>query len=107
MVVLTVQVASVDDVGPARVEVLMPAGLEPIDPSTAPDLPQLCDFPFFFGGRFSSFWWFDCPTLTFTPDMVTIDFGSLRAGTKSAQIFAVAATEGEFLFPSVRAFAVN
>ena len=58
VVVLTVQVTSFDDVGPARVEVPMPAGLEPIDPATAPDLAQLCDFDSLFGGSFSSLWWF-------------------------------------------------
>ena len=52
----------------------MPAGLEPIDPAVAPDLPQLCDFPGFFSGPFGFPWWFECPELTVTPSLVTIDF---------------------------------
>lgn len=72
VVVITVQVTSFDDVGPARVELPMPAGLEALDPNVATDLPQLCDFPFF--GQGSYFWWFDCPELTVTPTLVTIDF---------------------------------
>lgn len=58
IVVITLQVTSPDDVGPVRLEVGMPAGLEPIDPAVAPDLPQLCDFPGFFSGPFGFPWWF-------------------------------------------------
>lgn len=105
VVLITVQVTSPDDVGPITVQVPMPAGLEPIDPAIAPDLPQLCEFPFIFGGFFSSFFWFTCPDLTVIPQLVEINFSQFGTGTKAAQFFAVAATEGDFLFPSALAFA--
>lgn len=67
VVVITVEITSPDDVGAVTVQLPMPAGLEPIEPSIAPDLPQLCDFPFFFGGSFSDSWWYQCPEITAVP----------------------------------------
>jgi hypothetical protein len=101
LVTVTVQVTSPDDLGPVTVEVAMPGGLEPIDPAVYkdPSAALTCSL----GG--DSFWWW-CPKVTVTPSLVTVRYGSFRAGTSSFSFKASAATPGEFTLPPVRAAAV-
>ncbi|GLI68405.1 hypothetical protein VaNZ11_012792 [Volvox africanus] len=109
LVALAVQVTSPDDVGPVTLSVMMPAGLEPIDPNLGSGssggscaAQQLQDVPW------TTFWLLPiCPAQETRPSLVTFSYMALRAGTSSVSLRAVAATPGSFIFPPVRAAADN
>jgi stage V sporulation protein SpoVS len=85
------------------VEVLMPAGLEPIDPLVYKDdaAATQCDF----GDSYYSRWW--CPAQSTLRSVVTFTFGYLGAGTVNLKFKAIAATPGVFVLPPVKAYSVQ
>ncbi|KAG2426455.1 hypothetical protein HXX76_011686 [Chlamydomonas incerta] len=118
VVALTIQVTSPDELGAVTLAVMVPAGLEPLDPNVVTDLGSGCDLAgwdggsgFGFGGRgggMRSRWWYSwpvCPTQETTPALVTFSYASLRSGTSSVTIKAVAASAGAFVLPPIRAWA--
>ncbi|GIL54024.1 hypothetical protein Vafri_9574 [Volvox africanus] len=111
LVALTVQLTSPDDLGPVTLSVMMPAGLEPLDPNlhgNGGGLGLSCDANWVSSwGRFYLLWWPMCPSQETRPSLVTFSYMALRAGTSSVSLRAVAATPGSFVFPPVRASADN
>ncbi|EFJ39954.1 hypothetical protein VOLCADRAFT_100323 [Volvox carteri f. nagariensis] len=121
VVVLTLQLTSPDDLGPVTLAVMMPGGLEPLDPNTAAGaggedggLGLSCGANWVmtdsaWGGSsfFRGWWWPMCPSQETRPQLVTFSYLALRSGTSSVSVRAVAATPGTFIFPPVRAFADN
>ncbi|GMH35163.1 hypothetical protein BSKO_03031 [Bryopsis sp. KO-2023] len=104
VVEVSVQMTTPDRLDETTVRVLMPAGLEPIDPNVDGS-GNFCPVPFysFFGGN-SFFSFFSCPEQETRPSVVTFNYRSLTAGTHTLSFRAVAATAGEFALPPVRAF---
>eukprot|EP00198_Chlamydomonas_reinhardtii_P005013 XP_001694349.1 predicted protein [Chlamydomonas reinhardtii] len=118
VVALTIQVTSPDELGAVTLAVMMPAGLEPLDPHVVTDLGSGCDlgdwsgggFGFGFGGGGGMrsrwwYWWPVCPAQETTPALVTFSYASLRSGTSTVTIKAVAASAGTFVLPPIRAWA--
>ncbi|GMH44586.1 hypothetical protein BSKO_12538 [Bryopsis sp. KO-2023] len=103
VVEVSVQFTTPDRLGPTTVRVLMPAGLEPVDPNIDGS-GGTCPVPFdnFFGGR--SFFSFTCPDQETEPSVVTFRYNSVNAGTQTVNFRAVAATAGTFTLPPVKAF---
>ncbi|GMH44588.1 hypothetical protein BSKO_12540 [Bryopsis sp. KO-2023] len=103
VVEVSVQFTTPDRLGPTTVRVLMPAGLEPVDPNIDGS-EDTCPVPFasFFGG--GSFFFFTCPDQETEPSVVTFRFNSVNAGTQTVNFRAVAATAGTFTLPPVKAF---
>ncbi|KAI8474281.1 MAG: hypothetical protein J3K34DRAFT_375003 [Monoraphidium minutum] len=102
IVTVTVQITTPDDLGQVVVEVLMPGGLEPIDPSVYKDMSSSLQCGTWGGGGRS--WW--CPGLQVTKSLVRVDYYNLPAGTASVSFKAAAATPGTFALPPVKAYAV-
>ena len=100
VVSIKVQFLTPDALGQTVVRVLMPAGLEPVDPNIAGG--NFCPIPFF--SLFRSFF-FNCPQQETRPQVVTFTFDSVRPGTTSVSLRAVAATVGNFTLPPTRVFA--
>jgi hypothetical protein len=103
VVTVTVQLTSPDALSGVVLEVLMPGGLEPVDPNVYKDAAAQaqCDF----GGGYYSSWW--CPQQSTLRSVVTFTFGYLGAGTVNIKFKAIAATPGEFVLPPVKAYAVQ
>ncbi|GMH38987.1 hypothetical protein BSKO_06885 [Bryopsis sp. KO-2023] len=103
VVEVSVQFTTTDRLGPTTVRVLMPAGLEPMDPSIDRSW-ESCPVPFasFFGG--GSYFFFTCPDQETESSVVTFRFNSVNAGTQTVNFRAVAATVGTFTLPPVKAF---
>ncbi|GMH44597.1 hypothetical protein BSKO_12549 [Bryopsis sp. KO-2023] len=99
VVEVSVQFTTPDRLGPTTVRVLMPAGLEPVDPNI--DGPgNTCPVPLAsWGGSF-----FTCPDQETEPSVVTFRFNSVNAGTQTVNFRAVAATAGTFTLPPVKTF---
>jgi hypothetical protein len=114
LVAITLQLTSPDDLGPVTLSVMMPGGLEPLDPNlaarqqqgppagpgsgcTAGELPDVV---------WSSYWRLPvCPAQETRPYVVTFSYLGLPAGTSSVTVTSVAATAGTFVVPPARAFA--
>ncbi|GLI68394.1 hypothetical protein VaNZ11_012780 [Volvox africanus] len=112
LVALAVQVTSPDDLGPVTLSVMMPAGLEPLDPNlpgSGGGLGLSCDANWVesWGGFYRFRGWPMCPSQETRPSLVTFSYMALRAGTSSVSLRAVAATPGSFVFPPVRGAADN
>jgi hypothetical protein len=104
VVTVTVQLTTPDALGSGVVvEVLMPGGLEPIDPLVYKDAAAAaqCDF----GDSYFSRWW--CPAQSTLRSAVTFTFGYLGAGTVNLKFKAIAATPGTFVLPPVKAYSVQ
>jgi hypothetical protein len=104
VVTVTVQLTTPDALqSGVVVEVLMPGGLEPIDPLVYQDAAAAtqCDF----GDNFYSRWW--CPAQSTLRSAVTFTFGYLGAGTVNLKFKAIAATPGVFVLPPVKAYSVQ
>ncbi|GMH39924.1 hypothetical protein BSKO_07828 [Bryopsis sp. KO-2023] len=101
IVIVNVQITTPDELGSTSVRVLMPAGLEPVDPNVEQE-GNACPLPFFefFGPRF----FFSCPVQETSPTVVTFTYDSLTAGAHDMTFRAIAAAAGEFALPPVRAF---
>lgn len=109
------QITSPDDIrGGVSVEMLMPGGLEPIDPNVATDsratsgtsciLSDVLDSSIW--QRAYPFWWWPmCPSQSVLPAVVSWRYDSLMAGTHTLSVRAVAATEGTFVLPPIKASA--
>ncbi|KAG1668836.1 hypothetical protein FOA52_004931 [Chlamydomonas sp. UWO 241] len=106
IVSLTIQVTSPDALSSVVVEVLMPAGLEPLDPNVSPAAGSPCALRGV-GGFWWWWWWPPCPSQETRPSVVTFTYDYLMAGTSSVQVLAVAATPGDFARPPVSAYAEN
>ncbi|KAG2434208.1 hypothetical protein HXX76_007934 [Chlamydomonas incerta] len=134
VVALTVQLTTPDDLGAVTLSVMMPGGLEPIDPNVPGGgggggggvpmpgraygaaagypygIPGTCaaglltDLPWSPYGGWGSLFPV-CPTQETRPSVVTFSYWALRAGTASVTIRAVAATAGYFVVPPIRAWA--
>jgi hypothetical protein len=107
IVTITVQITTPDDLGQVIVEVLMPGGLEPIDPAVYKDPSQQLQCNLGDGG--GSGWysrWFWCPQTQVTPSLVKINYYNRPAGTSIVSFKATAATPGTFALPPVKAYAV-
>eukprot|EP01025_Chloroclados_australasicus_P025560 TRINITY_DN254_c1_g1_i7.p1 TRINITY_DN254_c1_g1~~TRINITY_DN254_c1_g1_i7.p1 ORF type:complete len:2168 (+),score=332.40 TRINITY_DN254_c1_g1_i7:163-6504(+) len=111
VVSITIQVVSPDAYAESRVRVLMPGGLEPIDPNVDPDVEgQGCSLPWArgLGGLGSSWylsWW--CPEQETRPEVVTFDVQSIGPGAVEFNVLAIAATRGKFVLPSVKAYVLD
>uniref|UniRef100_A0A383WAS0 EGF-like domain-containing protein n=1 Tax=Tetradesmus obliquus TaxID=3088 RepID=A0A383WAS0_TETOB len=104
VVTVTVQLTTPDALqSGVVVEVLMPGGLEPIDPLVYQDAAAAtqCDF----GDSYFSRWW--CPAQSTLRSAVTFKFGYLGAGTVNLKFKAIAATPGTFVLPPVKAYSVQ
>ncbi|GMH44476.1 hypothetical protein BSKO_12428 [Bryopsis sp. KO-2023] len=110
---ITVQLTTPDRLGLTTVRAMMPAGLEPVDPNA--DSSNSCAIPLVDDKNDDSdgfdFFDFDiergiftCPDQETRPSVVTFDFEYINAGTITITFRAVAATEGIFALPPVRAF---
>ncbi|KXZ55787.1 hypothetical protein GPECTOR_2g1337 [Gonium pectorale] len=108
-VVLTVQLTTPDDLGAVTLDVMMPGGLEPLDPNIAAGVEKSCGASWVDDSSWSYFyrWWYYpmCPSQETRPSRVTFSYAGLSAGTSTVTIRAVAATAGTFVLPPVRAFA--
>jgi hypothetical protein len=109
IVTITVQTTTPDDLGQVVVEVLMPGGLEPIDPAVYkdPSAQLQCGLGDAGGGGggFRSWWW--CPQTQVAPAAVRVSYYNLPAGTATVSFKATAATPGTFTLPPVKAYAVG
>ncbi|KAF5837388.1 hypothetical protein DUNSADRAFT_4436 [Dunaliella salina] len=105
----TLQVTTPDDLGPVTVDVLMPAGLEPVDPNLSAGRARVCAMGDLGDAAWMTArsWWPVCPTQETKPDAVQFHYQSMMAGTHTLEFMAVASTEGIFVLPSVKAFADN
>ncbi|GMH44587.1 hypothetical protein BSKO_12539 [Bryopsis sp. KO-2023] len=103
VVEVSVQFTTPDRLGPTTVRVLMPAGLEPLDPNIAGS-GGTCPVPFVSSLGGGSSFFFTCPDQETEPSVVTFRYNSVNAGTHSVRIRAVAATAGTFALPPVKAF---
>eukprot|EP00210_Caulerpa_lentillifera_P009043 g8630.t1 len=101
VVSIKVQFLTPDALDETIVRVLMPAGLEPIDPNISPSSSRFCPIPFF---RFFRSFYGSCPTQETRPSVVTITYRTVRPGTSSVTFRAVAATVGTYTLPPIRVF---
>eukprot|EP01025_Chloroclados_australasicus_P034639 TRINITY_DN3539_c0_g2_i1.p1 TRINITY_DN3539_c0_g2~~TRINITY_DN3539_c0_g2_i1.p1 ORF type:complete len:2104 (+),score=260.43 TRINITY_DN3539_c0_g2_i1:139-6450(+) len=105
-----IQLSTPFDVGAAEVHVLLPGGLEAVDPNVPTCTPggsQVC-----YAGRFDldiySRWYYpSCPKMEVYPDRVIFRYAYMREGTHDISFKAIAATKGEFVLPPVQAFSVQ
>ncbi|GLI63593.1 hypothetical protein VaNZ11_006598 [Volvox africanus] len=107
VVMLTLQISTPDNLGAVTLSIMMPGGLEPLDPNIVPDAGSSCIVDWFSGGVLDyfyprSWWWPICPSRETRPSLVTFSYAALRSGTSYATIKAVAATAGTFVVPPVR-----
>eukprot|EP00210_Caulerpa_lentillifera_P004932 g4706.t1 len=100
-VFVKVQFMTPDQLSETIVRVLMPAGLEPLDPNIFGG-QNYCPVPFF-----SFFYKSNCPTQETTPSVVSFTFPFVRSGTNSVSFRAVAATVGNFTLPPTRVFVTD
>lgn len=113
IVTISIQITTPDYLGRVVVEVLMPGGLEPIDPNVYRDVASAiqCGFGDSGGGDgcgyrcYSRWYW--CPAVEVRPSNVTVRYSTLPAGTASVSFKAVAATMGTFALPPVKAYVVD
>ncbi|CAD7696315.1 unnamed protein product, partial [Ostreobium quekettii] len=103
IVIVTVQITTPDSLDATTVRVLMPGGLEPVDPNTAGGSAGICDSLLRDGDSFSSFP-INCPDQETLPSAVTFRYDFLDAGTHVLSLRAVAATPGAFGLPPASAF---
>ena len=100
------QVTTPDDLGAATIEVLMPAGLEPLDPNLVPGLGASCGLQAMQPRSMFWWWWWPvCPAQETRPSAVTFRYARLQAGSSSVQLSAVAVTAGVFVLPPIKASA--
>ncbi|KAG2434214.1 hypothetical protein HXX76_007940 [Chlamydomonas incerta] len=109
VVALTVQLTTPDDLGAVTLSVMMPGGLEPLDPNLVSGADSACTDSWVdnnsWGYFYRWYFWFPiCPAQETRPSVVTFNYLSLRAGTSSVVIKAVAATAGTFVVPPIRAW---
>ncbi|PNW72413.1 hypothetical protein CHLRE_16g677205v5 [Chlamydomonas reinhardtii] len=109
VVALTVQLTTPDDLGAVTLSVMMPGGLEPLDPNLVAGADSACTDSWVDGSSWGYvyrwYYWFPiCPAQETRPSVVTFNYLSLRAGTSSVVIKAVAATAGTFVVPPIRAW---
>ncbi|CAD7696311.1 unnamed protein product [Ostreobium quekettii] len=104
VVVVTVQITTPDALDATTVRVLMPGGLEPVDPNVEGDRSAACATPLDTFLSLATFPFENCPEQETLPDAVTFRYDSLRPGIHRAQFRAVAASPGNFSLPSAGAF---
>eukprot|EP01023_Acetabularia_acetabulum_P050786 TRINITY_DN5527_c0_g1_i3.p1 TRINITY_DN5527_c0_g1~~TRINITY_DN5527_c0_g1_i3.p1 ORF type:complete len:2117 (+),score=423.13 TRINITY_DN5527_c0_g1_i3:248-6598(+) len=104
-----IQLSTPFDVGAAEIQVLMPGGLEPIDPNVPtcqPNGNEIC-----YAGRnglsFLRYFYPACPKMEVYPDKVIFSYAYMRAGTHDISFKAIAATKGDFVLPPVQAFSIE
>ncbi|GIL68720.1 hypothetical protein Vafri_21968 [Volvox africanus] len=107
VVMLTLQISTPDDLGAVTLSIMMPGGLEPLDPNLVSDAGSSCITDWFSSSTVEYFyprwwWWPFCPSRETRPSLVTFSYAALRSGTSYATIKAVAATAGTFVVPPVR-----
>ncbi|KAG2494912.1 hypothetical protein HYH03_006847 [Edaphochlamys debaryana] len=109
VVALTVQLTTPDDLAAVTLSVMMPAGLEPLDPNLQTGVSSGCGAGAVEASVWGSFyrwwWWPVCPAQETRPSVVTFNWMRLSAGTSSVTVYAVAASVGKFVVPPIRAWA--
>ncbi|GMH46152.1 hypothetical protein BSKO_14120 [Bryopsis sp. KO-2023] len=108
---IAVQLTTPDRLGLTTVRAMMPAGLEPVDP-TISQSDSFCPIANIeldsgrrrWSRRRSPIYFFMCPEQETRPSVVTFTFSRINAGTVTITFRAVAATVGTFALPPVRAF---
>ncbi|KAG2494914.1 hypothetical protein HYH03_006849 [Edaphochlamys debaryana] len=109
VVALTVQLTTPDDLAAVTLSVMMPAGLEPLDPNLQTGVSSGCGAgavePSVWGSFYRWWWWPVCPAQETRPSVVTFNWMRLSAGTSSVTVYAVAASVGKFVVPPIRAWA--
>lgn len=101
IVTVSVQITTPDELDAVILEVLMPGGLEPIDPAAYPGQRDILGLASTCQGRWCSMW---SPLAEFEPSVVTARYTSLYPGTATFVFKAVAATPGEYALPPVKAW---
>eukprot|EP00967_Tisochrysis_lutea_P115546 scaffold185208_cov15-Tisochrysis_lutea.AAC.1 len=109
MFLLAPQLTTPDDLGPVTIDVLMPAGLEPVDPNLSGGGARGCALGDVGNAAWKAVrsWWPICPTQETRPEAVQYHYQSMMAGTHTLEFMAVSVTEGLFILPSAKAFADN
>uniref|UniRef100_A0A7S3VJT0 Alpha-2-macroglobulin domain-containing protein n=1 Tax=Dunaliella tertiolecta TaxID=3047 RepID=A0A7S3VJT0_DUNTE len=109
MLAFTLQLTTPDDLGPVTIDVLMPAGLEPVDPNLSGGGARGCALGDVGNAAWKAVrsWWPICPTQETRPEAVQYHYQSMMAGTHTLEFMAVSVTEGLFILPSAKAFADN
>ncbi|KAK9803301.1 hypothetical protein WJX72_010340 [[Myrmecia] bisecta] len=106
IVAFTVRLTTPDQLGPSQMDVLMPGGLEPLDPNINTALGSSCVL-----GNLSisfAFWpWPLCPVQETLPAAVTFKYQALMPGTQEVTFRAVAASVGNWRLPLVKAFVAD
>lgn len=98
IVIVTVQITTPDALDSTTVRVLMPGGLEPVDPNIqGDDGSSFCPLPFF--DFFRASFYFNCPVQETLPSVVTFRHSHLSPGTHTMRFRAIAATPGTFSLP--------
>jgi len=91
IVTVTVQITSADRLDAVMVEVLMPGGLEPLDPAVFPSAGQ----------------YYGSAVMQYAPSMVKARFGYFSPGTAVVSFKATSNTPGTYVLPPVKAWAEN
>ncbi|KAL6763015.1 hypothetical protein V8C86DRAFT_462822 [Haematococcus lacustris] len=116
LLMVTLQLSSPDDLGQVSLVALVPGGLEPLDPLVPGSGDRgggvVCALGGLTSGSASlpwlrSWWWPVCPAMSVLPSKVSWQWQALMSGTHSLSFTAVAATEGVFVLPPIRAQADN
>ncbi|CAD7705215.1 unnamed protein product, partial [Ostreobium quekettii] len=102
IVIVTTQATTPDALDATTIRVMMPGGLEPVDPNIESYSLGSCALTFF--GVFRIFSFFNCPYQETLPSVVTFRYNRLRPGTHVMRVRAVAATPGVFGLPPAAAF---
>lgn len=102
VVVVEIQFMTPDTLSAVDVRVLMPAGLEPVDPRVFGGYSFYCPVPYYSFYSYGS-----CPSQETEPKVVSFHYSSLNAGTHFLSFRAVAVTVGKFALPPVHVFATE
>lgn len=103
LVTITVQVTSPDDLNNVMVEVLLPGGLEALDPNVfkGEDAQGTCGGD---GGPMPRWIWPQCPQQETHTNRVVFTYPFFSAGMHSSSFKAVAASAGTFVVPPTKAY---
>ncbi|KAK9809200.1 hypothetical protein WJX72_011244 [[Myrmecia] bisecta] len=106
IVAFTVRLTTPDKMGPSELHVLMPGGLEPLDPNINTALGSSCVLANL-GISFSWWPWPVCPVQETLPAVVTFKYQRLLPGSQEVTFRAVAASVGQWSLPPAKAFVTD
>lgn len=112
---VSVRVTTPDALGAVAVRVLLPGGLEPVDPNIATDAAarQQCPLAPLFSssgdGMGTSMWGMPliCPMQYVTPRVVELRYASLYPGAHESSFLAIAASAGDWQLPPANGYALG